>query len=217
VVGNFPSWGFPVKTGPKRTPEQVLRDRAETAKLYIQGWPQHEIAAKVGVTREQITYDLARIREEWVRQAQASMGELVARELAKLDRIEAEAWAAWERSRRNRERKRTKKTTGARDQLEAAVESEERDGDPRWLAEVRECVAQRCKLLGINAPEQHQHTGKDGGPIEITTEPSDDERLQRLNTTIEAAYQRSLGGPDARGAGAGRAGCNGAQYPPSPN
>lgn len=178
-----------MKPGPKRTPDQVLRDRAETARLYLQGVPQHEIAAKQGVTREQITYDLNVIRAEWVKNAQEGMTELVARELAKLDRIEAEAWAAWERSCKSRERKRTKKTTGGEsDRLEAQVETEERDGDPRWLEIVAKCVDQRCKLRGLNAPQKHEH--------QVT---SVDERRDRLAAILASLRERIPPGGNRNG------------------
>lgn len=44
---------------------------------------------------------------------------------------------------------------------------EARDGDPRFLEGIRKCIQDRCKLLGIQAPERLELTGKGGKELAI--------------------------------------------------
>jgi hypothetical protein len=153
-----------------RSPDEIRRDRAEISRLYLQRWTQAGIGERLGLSRQQIGYDLEAIRQEWLASAVMDFNARKAEELARIDRVEAEAWAAWEKSKNGREIATPEQTGGDGDRTRAATRKEEQQGDPRYLACVQWCVEKRCRLLGLNAPTETRLTGKDGGPIRTATE-----------------------------------------------
>ena len=87
------------KKGKKRTADQRRRDLALTADLYLKGKTQNEIADTLGFTRQQISYDLAVVRKQWLQSSVRDFDDAKALELAKLNRLEREYWDEWEESR----------------------------------------------------------------------------------------------------------------------
>jgi hypothetical protein len=125
----------------------VLKRREHVADLYLKGWTQVAIAAECGVAQSRISVDLAKIREAWLNSAIRDFNVLRERELQRIDRVEREAWAAWERSQQPVQSavvtgeditKRTKKSV------------HQKYGDPRFLDVVHRCIAQRRAMLGLD-------------------------------------------------------------------
>src|SRR5690349_19797662 len=85
---------------PAQSGEQlaILERRRRVADLYTQGWTQMEIAAKEGCSQTTISADLIQIRREWRASMVRDFDDARAAELKKIDRVEREAWRAWERS-----------------------------------------------------------------------------------------------------------------------
>jgi len=86
------------KTGKQRSREQIAKDRAEIANLYLQGWPQWKIGDRLNFTQSQISRDLTFIRQAWLASAVVDFDAMRAKELAKIDHLEETYWEAWERS-----------------------------------------------------------------------------------------------------------------------
>src|SRR5687767_9302737 len=108
-----------------RSPDQIRKDRAEIASLYLKGWTQSDIGAKLGLSRQQIGYDLNAVREEWLRSAVMDFDAKKAEQLAKIDRLEREYWDAWQDSKKARECSVTEQTTGGdTDRLKASLRKE---------------------------------------------------------------------------------------------
>jgi len=78
----------------------ILKRRRTVADLYLQGWTQIAIAEELGVAQPTISDDLKRIRAQWRESGVRDFDEARQLELMKLDRIEREAWSAWERSQK---------------------------------------------------------------------------------------------------------------------
>lgn len=137
----------------------VEQRAAQVAQLYLQGKTQHEIAQIVGVQQPRVCKDLKLIREEWRAARVADFDEAKDRELARIDHIEREAWAAWGRSVGQR-KTTTREMDGsappgsAPSPAKVTVKTEEQPGDPRFLERVQWCVDQRCKVLGLYAPKR---------------------------------------------------------------
>ncbi|NIP53215.1 MAG: hypothetical protein GWN94_14245, partial [Phycisphaerae bacterium] len=93
--------------------------------------------------------DLKTIQKRWRTDTTIDLDEARQRELARIDQLEREYWQAWEKSKQPRKRvSQTDKTVSR--------QTEERTGDPRYLAGVQWCIQQRCKLLDIEAPQRQQ-------------------------------------------------------------
>jgi hypothetical protein len=149
-----------------RTPLQRERDLRLTASLYLRGLVQHEIAQRLGVSRQQVGYDLTVLRRRWQESALADFHAKKADELAKADELERTYWEAWERSCQARETSTQERTQGAAPadggRLRAGVRKESRDGNPDFLRGVERCIEMRCKILGAFAALKVAPTTPDG-------------------------------------------------------
>src|SRR5262249_21816837 len=134
---------IPMPKGRKgRSPDQIRKDRAEIANLYLQGWPQHIIGAKLGLSRQQIGYDLEAVREGWLQSSLMDFNAKKAEELAKIDHLEGVYWQAWEASKKESQVSTTEQiTAGDTERLKAAIRKEEQTGDPRYLAGIQWCIS----------------------------------------------------------------------------
>jgi hypothetical protein len=167
---------------PRRGPQAALlapaeHRRQEVARRYLMGEHQTAIAQTFGVTQQQISLDVQALRKMWRESALRDMDAAISEELAKIDLTEAEAWAAWERSKQPREVTLTEQTDGAKESRKASVRREGRAGDPRFLERVQKCIEQRCSLLGLGTPEP-------GTVVNVQV---------NIKTTLDEAFRRAYG------------------------
>ena len=165
---------------PVRSKFQIEKDREQISIWYLQGWTQARIAEEIGLSRTQITYDLRAIQKQWIKNTTFALDEYKGKELAKIDHVEAEAWLAWEKSKEQFKQqhivaKGIKKIIdddgNQKDQavtVDKSTQIEDQYGNPRYLDLVMTCIERRCKMLGIDAPQKHEVTGKNGSPIEFS-------------------------------------------------
>jgi hypothetical protein len=115
--------------------------------------------------------DLAKLRQQWVASSQLNIGELIAQELARIDRVEAEAWQAWQRSQQARE-VTTEGTDG--DTSHSSIRRESSAGDSAFLSVIVNCSKRRSELLGLDAAKKtHVHLGGQincAGMVSLTAE-----------------------------------------------
>ena len=114
-------------SGRRRPRAQRMRDRRRIADLYLRGILQCDIADKLELSESTVSRDLETLYKQWRASALVDIGKAKAKELAKLDHLEATYWESW-----------------------MVTKSE-----PRYLAGVQVCIDRRCKLLGLDAPEEH--------------------------------------------------------------
>ena len=148
--------------GPKRTEEEALRDRADIARLRLDGLTQAEIAAEISKLRDYkispqtVSLDLKEVRSAWMQNSLEAYQQTRAIELARLDQEERFAIAGWERSLRSKVSKKERTRTGTNDGKpfeEFMQETDEklRDGNPVYLARLESIRERRCKILGFGA------------------------------------------------------------------
>jgi transcriptional antiterminator len=82
----------------QRTEDKIKSDRLLITKLYLEGKWQHQIADILGLSRQQISYDLKMIHSEWRDIPDPALRELRNRELARIDNLERTYWETWEKS-----------------------------------------------------------------------------------------------------------------------
>jgi len=135
-----------------RTPKettQIAQRRQRVAELYIKGWLQTAIAAELGISQPTVCQDLQAVRKQWRESSIRDFDAARDLELQKLDRVEREAWAAWERSQQVQESTRVVQD-GSGKRAQKTVEHPV--GDPRYLEQIQKCIASRRALLGLDAP-----------------------------------------------------------------
>jgi hypothetical protein len=183
-----------------RSPDQIRRDRAEIAQLYLQGKLQSEIGATLGLSRQQIGYELKAVRQEWLQSSIVDFNAKKAEELARIDHLERNYWAAWESSKKERQTSTTEQVTcAAGDRLKAALRKEEQVGDPRFLAGVQWCISKRCEILGLDAPKKIAPTTPDGRqPYQLLVKEMSDDELATIERLAER-HRQFVAGPSAGG------------------
>lgn len=141
-----------------RTKIQASQHRPLIASMYLKGYNQYEIADQLGITQATVSRDLKLIQEQWRQSAVHDMDQAKQRELERIDVLELEAWNAWLRSQQNAETE-TVTDVGIGDKPVTRRESKGQTGNAQYLSVVQWCIAQRCKILGIEAPVKQDVQG----------------------------------------------------------
>lgn len=162
--------------------------RAKTGELYLRGNTQADIARMLNVCQQTISNDISACRKEWLANRLLCTEELVAVQLAKIDRVEAAAWDAYDRSKQPGRSKRTKEDVKG---AEVTRTVEGRDGNPRWAELALRCVRERCELLGLYAARDADP--RDANAPEIGSLTVDEFRALSVSEQIrvmQEAYRR---------------------------
>lgn len=145
-----------------RPPDTAISERRyNVGRMYTTGKSLLAISRELDVSLQVVKSDLMWVHEQWLDRMLMDRDQFVAVELAKIDKLEETAWAAWERSTQPRlETSRQTKTRGVSGKKAQDEEVKEggrkvmRDGNVAFLQQVERCIAMRIKLLGLNAPTQ---------------------------------------------------------------
>ncbi len=183
-------------------------DYERITSLYLRGWRQTDIAAELGLTQQQVSYDLRVVQKRWRESTTMNLDEAKQKELSRIDELQNDFWTAWEESKKDVvtvgvEKKsvtlKIKDASGGDIGLPAIERKDSRrrtgqSGNPAFLQGVLSCIDRRCKLLGLDAPERKELTGKDGGPMQVEqrtkpdlTKLSTDELLQLRQIVTKAS------------------------------
>ena len=153
-----------VPKGPKRTPDEILRDRAEIAKMRLEGLTQAKIAERLASLRDYalspqtIAVELKIVREEWLGQSIDNYDQTRLIELSRLDEEEVIAKDGWTRSLLPKKKERTRTGTNDGKPFEEFMqESENRDGNPAFLQRLESIRQRRCAILGFNAQQRSEN------------------------------------------------------------
>lgn len=139
---------------PPRSTGDLMRDRALIAHYYVKGWAQATIAEEMGLSEELVSADLRRIRKEWRDSRIRDFDEAQSVELAKIDRLEREAWEAWEKSKSDRETSMQETGSGLNARSRVQFKKQGQTGNQAYFATIQWCIDRRCKLLGLDAPDK---------------------------------------------------------------
>lgn len=154
--------------GKKRTDDEILRDRADIARMRLLGMSQAEIADHLSKNRDytlsqqMISLDIKAVRSSWFKTSIEDYDKLKLIELARLDDEEAIALAAWERSLKPIIRRETGVTPKGEIDKKIFDEYEDgslapRDGNPAFLARLESIRQRRCTILGFEAHQRSEN------------------------------------------------------------
>lgn len=171
--------------GPARTETELRRDYETISGLYLKGWTHQRIAEYISkdpdrpyaLVRQTISTDMRKIRAMWAENATADIQELINKQLAALDNLEAELWEAYERSKGNaesstvvtREKSAGDKDAAAAVERTATINTKGQVGDVAYLNAIERVIGRRCAILGITTPTKLEGTaGKVPDGFEFT-------------------------------------------------
>ena len=177
------------------------------AQMYKRGSTIRAIRAEVMRRLDLKTYstqtvhkDVQTLLKEWRESRLGNMDDALQLELARIDDTVRELWEQWEKSkedytktqRRRKGAPKTKDDGGGGDDggirtfsVEEQTEQVVRLGNPTYIAEIRQQLAERRKLLGLYAPEKRDIKGEvsvSRPPSEMTVEEIEKE-LETLKLT----------------------------------
>jgi Homeodomain-like domain len=136
----------------------VINRRQQVAHLYLQNWTQAQIAEHLHVGQPTISADLRKIRQQWLQSGLRDFDSARELELQKIDLLDRESWAAWERSKKPTQ-SATVDGEGAGQRTRKTMRNQV--GDPRFLDQVNKCIAQRRAILGLDAIPSLTEQGAD--------------------------------------------------------
>src|SRR5260221_12040455 len=134
----------------RQTSQKLGTRRREAAKLALKGWTQAAIANHLKIPQGTVSRNLAAMREFWREYPVYDFEKVRFEQLQKIDLVETEAWAAWQRSQQQRHSAAlTRGKTGE----QTRTSLHDQYGDPRYLREIARCVTQRYEMIGVQPPE----------------------------------------------------------------
>lgn len=153
--------------------KQIAERQAQISKMYLEGKTQNEISLICHCAIGTVNRDLKIINARWLADATTNLAERKARELAKLDNLEGQAWISFfesklttERGQGQRKKPPQKKGDKIYETTSTFSKEIESAGDPRFMNIIADCIERRCRILGVDAPGKLELSGNDGGPIE---------------------------------------------------
>ncbi len=187
------------------------------AELYKKGYSVRKICQEVQARLQLpklpspnlIQQDKKLLIQEWREYRLDNIDQLVTLELARIDDCIMELWEAWEKSKEDYTEgwqkqkaipvaKRSGDNGSQQQESSKVIYAEQQQakkrgcGNVAYIAEIRQQLAERRKLLGIYAPERSELTGKDGSPLLANTQGVDLNELseQELETLYAIAAKR---------------------------
>jgi len=155
--------------------------------LLSEGKTPSAIAREVGIARQSVHRIIRRVEAKYNKLTASSVRMLKARQARALWAVVDEAVEAWERSKqparrvrkesgragdsRSGERRGNSRGGGDRTEL-TRTDVQSRVGDPRYLTEAREALADLRKLYGLDAPKSGDGS-RDQTPVEYKVEWSE--------------------------------------------
>ena len=166
---------------------QVKEARLQiVSELWLKGWSCRNIALEVTkrlqlttpCNKSTIKRDKDLLLKQWHEDNMGNVEDWVQLELARIDDCIYELWQEWEKSktdvtRHKAEREEvelTLKEEGKKTKMPAAKLKQKQEqvlgvGNVAYIAEIRQQLVERRKLLGLYKPEKQEITGKDGKPL----------------------------------------------------
>ena len=136
-----------------------------------------------------VAKDVGLVLRDWRASSIRDLGLARMAECEKISQVEREAWKAWELSKRDFKRTRKRKTVvydqdDGSEGEEIQTDVEQRDGDPRFMQLILDCIKRRCALLGLDADQmaEGEDVGDRFGNTEIIVE---------LATIVDRLRERS--------------------------
>ena len=158
---------------------QLKEARLEiVSQLYKRGYAIRTIRAEVMRRLDLATYslstahsDIRTLLEEWRESRLEDMDDAMQLELTRIDDTVRELWEQWEKSKEDYTRTQRKRkgapernNTGGENNIRTfSVEEKSQNvvglGNPAYISEIRQQLAERRKLLGLYAPEKKDIQG----------------------------------------------------------
>lgn len=175
------------------------------APLYKRGWSIAKIAEEVRTrlnttcSTRTVWNDIRELLDEWRESRIQDVDQRLQLELERIDDAVQELWEQWDKSKEDRVREHNKRVgvpvplqdgngqpTGENTEIvtvkrENLTENVVGLGNPAYIAEIRQQLSERRKLLGLYAATKTEVTGKDGTPLIPAEKMSEDDIMKEID------------------------------------
>jgi hypothetical protein len=138
----------------------VAQRRAKVSELYLSGWTQKRIAAEIKVSEFTVSEDIHALIAHWSRTAGINISAQIATELERINNLEAAAWESFRKSQQPRRVASVRKAVtpvgseggtlkSVESSVASATEIHQPAGDPRFMAIIKGCIAERIRLVQL--------------------------------------------------------------------
>lgn len=131
--------------------DTVMQSTEAICQLYLQGYSFMEIAKVVSLSSVTVRQTIEESRKLWIERHDRALSDLVAEQVAKIDRVESRAWESYEESRKQYIEQQS--TSGSNDKgtFHSNKKTKRKQiGSAEFLNIILNCVRQRSELLGLN-------------------------------------------------------------------
>lgn len=192
------------KNTTQRRRNHIKEGRKEIiAPLYKRGWSIARIAEEVRnrlnttCSTRTVWNDINELLDEWRQLRVKDVDQRLQLELERIDDAVKELWEQWDKSKEDWTREHNKRigvpvpqtdkdgnpvgeaTEIATIKRENVSENVVGLGNPAYIAEIRQQLAERRKLLGLYAATKTELTGKDGAPLVVPVEKMSEEDIKK--------------------------------------
>lgn len=162
----------------------ILEREKKVWAMRVRGATYERIAKELGITFVAVHKILDRMHQRYIKRNMDSVQKCRQEQIAELTHIADEANQAWERSKKTKVIKK-KRAIGKDGKyiggMQSSEETYEQEGDPRYLQVYMKAKEDLRKIIGADAPNKNEHTGKDGGAIKFEDQNKIDARDQLKN------------------------------------
>lgn len=180
------------------------------APLYKRGWSIRQITEEVRqrlnttCSTRTVWNDIGELLNEWRAARIADVDARLQLELERIDDAVRELWEQWEKSKEDYTRERNKRIgvavpnaegQGGGEATEIVTVKRENNsenvvglGNPAYIAEIRQQLMERRKLLGLYAATKTELTGKDGSPLIPAEKMSEEDiraEIERIKVSMK--------------------------------
>ena len=178
--------------------------------LYKRGWSIRQITEEVRqrlnttCSTRTVWNDIGELLDEWRAARIADVDARLQLELERIDDAVRELWEQWEKSKEDYTRERNKRIgvtvpnaegQGGGEATEIVTVKRENNsenvvglGNPAYIAEIRQQLMERRKLLGLYAATKTELTGKDGSPLIPAEKMSEEDiraEIERIKVSMK--------------------------------
>lgn len=129
----------------------IMQSTEDVCRMYLQGYSMLEISKAVSLSMSVIRSTIEDSRRVWLERHNQSLSDLIAEQIAKIDRVEASAWESYELSRKAASEVQASSGTNNNGQFASRKTTRRKQhGSSDFLNLVLSCIKQRSQLLGLN-------------------------------------------------------------------
>jgi len=185
-------------TAHKLTEYQKVKAKEIIAKVILRKGTQEKATEEiekilgVKISRQQVSYYVKALQQEWLEASQKDISTIKAEEIAELDALKDDVYEQWERSKE----KAQTTISGSTDKGSFTSDKEEtRTGDPAYINNLIKISERKAKLLGLDTPIKQEVSLSQFAPEKPLEQMTDDElrEYERRLLAIKNSSEKGKG------------------------